>query len=408
LSGRERNHSLDIIRGVAIFGLIWVHSQGPVATVAVDKVSSWAEVVLADGKFWTMFSILFGVSLAMQLGLAESRGEKFAARWLRRMAALFAIGCANALLFWPDDILRQYAMVGVVLLLFRKAPLRLVLGAAIVFWMLGVNDQNPSTLVGRAIGRSDAELLEQRQQAQSRIGVSLGRLQLAMRKGTYGETVRARATYMTESYAARSSGLAGPLNLIGSVYLSTFLFGLYAGRRRLLAEVGANARLLRSIALTGLFIGLPLSILARGVAWTPAWLATHIGGTGTDIRGVFFETSRLLLACGYVFGLVLLLARQEWRSRLRWLAAVGRMGLTNYVMQGAFLSTLRLGYGFGLRGRFGSLAWTLIAMGFFVVQIAFSNWWLSRFEYGPLEWLWRRLTYGRVERLPLRVRVAPA
>lgn len=96
LNGRERNHSLDIIRGVAIFGLIWVHSQGPVSTVAVaDNVSSWAEVVFADGKFWTMFSILFGATLAMQLDRAEARGEKFAARWLRRMAVLFAIGCAN-------------------------------------------------------------------------------------------------------------------------------------------------------------------------------------------------------------------------------------------------------------------------------------------------------------------------
>ncbi len=141
--GQERNRSLDIIRGVAIFGLIWVNGQGWSTTLtSADRVSSWIMFVFAAGKFWTLFSILFGLTLAMQI----ERADGFTGRWLRRMAVLFAIGWANAIFFWPGDILREYAMAGAVLLLFRRG--RTTWGACCGLAGAGVERKSPGVVEG--------------------------------------------------------------------------------------------------------------------------------------------------------------------------------------------------------------------------------------------------------------------
>ncbi len=217
------------------------------------------------------------------------------------------------------------------------------------------------------------------------------RLDIASSGGSYADNVRARAG-LAKSYLVRSSGLAGPLNLVSHAYFALFLLGLYAGRKRILQDVGAHQPLLRTVALAGLLIGVPLSMLLNSPWWAPAWLPTPIPGTGADYGSVLSAASQYLLACGYACALLLVLAHETWRGRMRWLAPVGRMGLTNYVVQGVFLTTLNNAYGFGLHGQLGSLAWMLIAIAIFGIQVVYSNWWLSHFQLGPLEWLWRKLT----------------
>jgi len=143
----------------------------------------------------------------------------------------------------------------------------------------------------------------------------------------------------------------------------------------------------------------PLSMLINIPWWAPAWLRTSIPGTGADYGNMLSDASRYLLACGYACTLILVLAHETWRGRMRWLAPVGRMGLTNYVVQGAFLTTLNDAYGFGLHGKLGSLTWVWIAIAICGLQVVYSNWWLSHFHYGPVEWLWRKLT----NRQPLRM-----
>ncbi len=400
--GQERNRSLDIIRGVAIFGLIWVNGQGWSTTLtSADRVSAWTMSVFASGKFWTLFSILFGLTLAMQI----ERADGFTGRWLRRMAVLFAIGWANAIFFWPGDILREYAMAGTVLLLFRRVSRRGVLVAALLALALvmSANRQGSSAVLARMLGRPDAAVFMTQARAGAIMSETGKRLDIAMSGGSYADNVRARAG-LAKRYLARSSGLAGPLNLVSHAYFALFLLGLYAGRKRILQDVGAHLPLLRTVALAGLLIGVPLSMLINSPWWAPAWLRTPIPGTGADYDSVLSAASRYLLACGYACALLLVLAHETWRGRLRWLAPVGRMGLTNYVVQGAFLTTLNDAYGFGLRGQLGSLAWMLIAIAIFGIQVVYSNWWLSHFQLGPLEWLWRKLTNWR----PLKmVRASP-
>ena len=134
LDPTDRARHIDIIRGIAVFGLIWSNLNagffsGPVT--AADSAARWATTVFSAGKFFTLFSLLFGVTLAMQLERAEHGSSSFAARWARRMLALFVIGWAHALLFWPGDILREYAIAGATLVIFRRAKNRTVLLAAV-------------------------------------------------------------------------------------------------------------------------------------------------------------------------------------------------------------------------------------------------------------------------------------
>ena len=401
--GTDRNRSLDIIRGVAVFGLIWVNAQSWSTTdSSLDKVSAWFVAVLASGKFWTLFSILFGVTLAMQLDRATARGEELTARWLRRMAGLFAIGVANAILFWPGDILRPYAIAGVLLLLFRKVSQRVLLFAAAAIWLLAANGQGTSFVLARIVGRSEAAA-QSTKRVMAEMAPVRQRMQAAQRQGTFVEAVNARAELQVKGYVARSSGLAGPLNLVIPDYLALFLLGLYAGRRRLLQDVAANRQVLQATAAAGLLIGLPLSVLTASPTLVPAWWHTSIPGTAATIGGLSGQVSHLVLASGYLCAFALLFERRVLQQRLNWLGPVGRMGLTNYVTQLALLTTLQNGYGFGLVGRIGSLAWALIAVAIFVLQVGYSNWWLTRFSYGPLEWIWRRVTYWQaiVTRTPV-------
>ncbi len=188
----------------------------------------------------------------MQLGRAEARGEKLTARWLRRMAVLFAIGWTSHVLFWPGDILKMYAVSGAVLLLFRKVSPRGVLIAAVLVGILGLNHQNPSLIVARVVGREAATMLERKEWAESNAEM-VGRWQRASREGTYIENVRARAGFTSLRYWYGSLGLAGPLNHVGLYTLSLFLLGLYAGRRHILEDAKNHAPLLRTVASVGLY-----------------------------------------------------------------------------------------------------------------------------------------------------------
>jgi uncharacterized protein len=412
--GEDRNRSLDIIRGVAVFGLIWVNLGlsgatlvGPNAEPAAsgslaDLIASWLAWVLARGKFFSQFSILFGLSLALQLERADARGERIAGVWIRRMAVLLAIGWANFILFWDNDILRGYAIVGTVLLVFRKASNGTVFVAATLAIILMLNDQ-PLSRVALRVGGGDVAAVVAPQQPSPDKLRRQQEYRRVQREGSYLENVRARAAVLPAYFRGRLTFRSwGVLDLISTLLLPFFLVGFYASRRRILQDVGGHRSILRRAAWVGLTIGLPLNVLH---AVGPAWMQHPVPGTGATYDWVVFHLANLILAVGYIAGLLLLLSHQAWQARLSWLAPVGRMGLSNYVAQGLFISTLMLGYGLGWKGRHGQFTNTLAAVAFFAVQVAYSTWWLARFRFGPLEWLWRSATYWRL--LPMRRNMPP-
>jgi uncharacterized protein len=186
--------------------------------------------------------------------------------------------------------------------------------------------------------------------------------------------------------------------------LGLFLLGLYAGRRRYFEDVSAHRAGFRRVALWGVGIGLPCSIGvgAMYIAYPPEAMATRPGIGLLASLLVTFGT--VPLAFGYIATATLLLQRAGWRRHLEHFAPVGRMALTNYLMQTVICLLVFYGYGAGLIGQVGAAAALLIALLVFAAQMAWSPWWLTRFHFGPAEWLWRSLTYGRLQ--PMRIRAA--
>lgn len=187
--------------------------------------------------------------------------------------------------------------------------------------------------------------------------------------------------------------LRGMLNFYSQI-LVTMIIGLMLGRMRFFQNSGQYLPLVKRVQWWALGCG-----LAAGAVYG-AWQATttdFITPTPWKIfAGVCYMLCRILIMVFYVATIVRCVHNESWRGRLQPMATVGRMPLTNYLMQTLIATTLFYGWGFGLWGKVGNALDLVLAIGiFFLVQVPLSKWWLTRYELGPMEWLWRRLTYGR-------------
>jgi len=386
LSARERLVHIDIVRGFAVFGLLWSNLnagffQGQLSSP--DVVAHWASTIFSGGKFWTLFSLLFGATLAMQMERADVAQEPLANRWLRRMLVLFGIGWAHALLVWPGDILRSYALAGTILILFRRLSNRVVLIAAVAMLSLGASRQSFSEIATR-IARVDVQAVQRREQASPEQERVRRAYEDVYRNGSYLENVRARFRLQVSEWRRRASPPAGPLNWIDPSVLGLFLLGLVIGRAKMLQRPSEHHRALIVAIVAGFGVGIPLNVAVAVRLWV-----SHQG-----LFSMVHVLARLLLALGYIGGLLWLTTRPEWPRRLRWLAPVGRLGLTNYIAQTAFVTFVKQHWGLGLEPVLGWFACFALAIAFYVAQIAVSHWWVRHFTLGPVEWLWRRFTNG--------------
>lgn len=410
----ERLAHVDVLRGFALFGILLVNmalfkapaivqAVAPTAPNPLGQLAAQAINLFAEGKFFTLFSFLFGFGFATQLLRARQRGVPFVPRYTRRLLVLLLFGVAHATLLWYGDILVTYALFGFVLLLFRDlsprtlliwaiallAGMALLLGAGIAF----VELQRADPVASSAILNAERE---QRASAQMEIVRDTALYQ----GGSYGELVEARTLPPV--------GLIYNLVTQGIPVLAMFLLGLYAGKRGILADVPAHLPLLRRVRLWGLVLGLTLSTL---LVLAQAQLSLFAGLAALLLAHALTGP---LLALGYAATIVLLHGSQDeakplqprWRARLAPLGDAGRMALTNYLLQTVICTTLFYGYGLGLYGQVGAAQGVLLTVLIFALQVAWSSWWLRRFQFGPAEWLWRTLTYGRAQ--PMRRRSATA
>lgn len=335
-------------------------------------------------KFYVLFSFLFGYGLSVQMARAAARGTTIVPRFLRRLIGLLLLGIAHALLLYTGDILVTYAILGLVLLLLRNASdatlLRLatflIAASVIIFAIIGV----AFVFLSAGPGAGDA----------GEAASEAARITAAYR-GTPAAVIMQRAR---EYPGTLGFALLGQ----GPTALAMFLLGLWTGRRRLFANIDAALPLLRRIRLVGLSIGVP-----GGIIW-----ATYSAINGFRFEASFlfaaavdFATAPFLTAV-YATTIVLLYRDERWRRRLAPLGAVGRLALSNYLLQsliGAFLFT---GYGLGLFGQIGSAVGLLLSATIYAAQIPLSVWWVRQFAFGPAEWLLRSFTYTRWQ--PFRLR----
>ncbi len=401
----ERIEVLDILRGWAIFGVLLVNMtydqdwsdlfdklwSGPVNQGVLVVIQ-----VLFKDKFYTLLSFLFGLGFSIQMGRAESRGLSFLPFYARKLLGLLVIGLLHRL-FYMGDVLMIYAELGFVLLLFRNMAPRKLLAAA-VLCLLASN-----AFFGVRDARREWRRLDPRTARQALLDDARDAMEERAFWAEGAIPVRSRGSFLQNAALnARivwrwDSSLSYYMYHLGGAF-PLFLLGLYAGRRRIFQNLEAHLDLVRRIFWWGLGLGvvcLPVYLAAErasALAWplVSLPLANLLEGIGSPG-----------LASFYAAAIVLLAQRDVWKRRFAPLAAVGRMALTNYLCQTVLHVGLFYGYGLGFYGRLGPVALTGIAFAFFPVQVLSSQWWLRRFRFGPVEWVWRSFTYGVLQ--PMRL-----
>ncbi|WP_139125169.1 DUF418 domain-containing protein, partial [Bacillus solimangrovi] len=177
--------------------------------------------------------------------------------------------------------------------------------------------------------------------------------------------------------------------------LPMFLLGLYAGRRGIFQNVAENSRFLKKVRRITFLLSLPtltyLALIKLNVV--------QLGVFKLIGEALFVSLSGVTLSLFYISALTLLLEKEQWKNRLSWLGDVGRMALTNYLAQTVISLTIIMG--FNLYGKLSLTVGTALALVIFAMQVFLSKWWLSKYRFGPMEWLWRTLTYGK--RQPFKV-----
>jgi uncharacterized protein len=397
----ERIQVVDILRGFALLGILLVNMQffksSPFAaqfadqqvwTSGIDQTATVFIRFFAEGKFYTMFSLLFGFGFAVQMLRAEARGDRFGPRYTRRLLVLLVIGILHGVLLWYGDILKSYALIGFLLLLFRNSASKtlliwsalcllsvVVLGTGFLALSMLANTVFPTTQAADPTTKFFSGLAE--------------RATYAYSSGSFGEVMQQRLI-------DNAISIASAIFSVPSI-LAMFLLGLYAGRRQLFSNVAMHKLLIRRVMIWGLVLGLSLN--AAYVAATELSDPAQMSGMNT-VALIAQTLGGPALCLGYVAAITLLVQRSSWQQRLAPLAAVGRMALTNYLLQSLICTTIFYSYGLGLFGQVGPAAGVLLSVAIYTLQIALSRWWLRRFRFGPMEWLWRSLTYRR--RQPLR------
>lgn len=398
---RERITELDVLRGVALFGVLLVNfvafaspyvlaskaQLGALPTAAIDSQAQFAVRWLFADKANTMFATLFGLGFYLQMKRGEGK-PGFEKRYSRRLFWLLLFGWMNTIFLWVWDILNLYALAGLALLAMRKWRTRslVIFGAVAALYSVQLQEWWTGALDLKLVPEvfwSDPAALER---------------QAAVLSGNYPRMVAMFWQWTWIEWLA-GGGLAAWF-----IYaLGRFALGAAIGRSGVLDHIPRHLPLLRRIASIaiplGLVLALIVSLLGKGY-WSPFVAAKPLGEA---LR----SPVAILLTAGYAAGIVVALHTSLGGRLFGVFAPVGRMALTNYLAQGllyAFVMT-NVGPGLGLAGRIGTSAVIATCIAFFAFQTVFSQWWLARYRFGPMEWLWRALTYG--ERPAMR-RTLPA
>jgi uncharacterized protein len=393
---RRRIEAVDVVRGFALFGVLLVNmynfgASSPAWTAPYDEFAFSVKRFLFETKSWRLFSFMFGLGFALQMLRAEQSQAGFLAFYLRRLIVLFAIGTAHTLLY-GGDILNYYAELGLVLLLFRRVPPKALLAVATILIMVWP--------VERAVklvrdGPRDVAPREVRLQA-ARERLQLNQQEHPASVGSIGD-VMARNARMIPLVAY--TDVEGPESAFP--IFAMFLLGLYAGRKGIVQDLEAHQPFIRRIAAWGLAIGLfgmtGERILNATVGYEVYSQAHEATVLQQFVGDTLFAVGSTALALGYAAAIALLAQDVRWKRFLSPLGAVGRMALTTYLVQTLVFTTLFYGYAFGQAFRIGPAAVTAYAVLFFAVQLAACSWWMRHFRFGPVEWLWRTLSYRQLQ-----------
>lgn len=397
LQAKQRIDFIDILRGFALFGVlvinIYTFSQPPSGHIGssyndlhgFQEIFAWFINIFITGKFYTIFSFLFGLGFAIQIERLRSKTDKYISIYVRRLFILIAIGFIHAIFLYTGDILKLYALNGFLLLLFRNSsPKKIFIWAAslsfvmiLIFSAATISDMNQSA-------ESDSTEIETKSDDRLTHKEKEVIWSKTYESGSFYEITKTRIEILYDVEMI-SFYIISPF-----VILPLFLMGAYFGKKKIFQNLKANKKLFRKMQLWGLLFGILLSaaLVAESI------LYDNESGT---LKSFISQLNNIAMASFLVGSAVLLFLNNKLSALYKPLKCLGQSALSNYLLQSLVFGMLMFNYGFGFAGKFNVSEIFCIAVALFILQAYLSVLWMNKFRFGPAEWLWRSLTYRKFQ-----------
>ncbi len=386
VAASDRITVMDVLRGAALLGILLMNIEaytGPLDLSftgidphwqGLDYAADALVYVFVQGKFFLLFSLLFGAGFAVMGERAERAGRAFVPLYLRRSLGLLVIGLVHTLLVWSGDILLPYALLSFLLLAFRRFPVSALPVAAVLMYGVAIGlSVLFSLLVMLAAGHPGV--------LDSTASMAAAQQTIEAQRQAFGHGSWLQACAQRWADLQR---LPGGMLITGPEIFGMFLLGSWFARSGALAQPERFAGLYRALRWGALPAGVVM--MAGSALWVP-YMAPGQFLAATGVAYALGAVASLLMCLGYLAWIV------HARSALAWLAAPGRMALSNYLLQSLVCTGLFYGYGLGFFEQMPRLWQLPFAVLLFAGQVVLSRLWLARFRFGPVEWLWRGLTY---------------
>lgn len=384
---------LDSLRGFALLGIALANypefslysflseeQTAAMPTYLADNWTHWLLLLLVDGKFYTIFSILFGIGFSIIIRNARERGADGMKIFYRRMIGLAIIGFAHLMLLWSGDILLLYALMGMLLPLFYGKSSKTILSWACVLLILPV-------LCDMLVAETGIDPSQIPYDAWWYWCAQFG-----ITEANFATWLRDANTYTEVSQFLVQGAFERMWEFVSShryfKVLGLFLIGMCIGKKGIHADIAAHRSLLKKVSWLALCVALPLSFVY-------AWSGMNGHPWGTIAHAVLYLFSVYPLGIGYMAMLALLYLRMSNACIWKVLAAPGRMSLTTYLMQSIIGIMLFYGIGLGLGCSLGLWQAEIVSLGVYSALVLFSICWLKIFTFGPFEWLWRMFTHHK-------------
>jgi uncharacterized protein len=403
VTSRERLEILDLLRGFALLGIFMVNMplmNAPFITEMgayvlwtdpASHVASWIIRFFFTGKFYTLFSMLFGIGFYFFLKKADLNGSSTIPLFRRRMGWLLAFGVLHVILLWYGDILVFYALFGFLLILFRKKSNKtLIIWAAFILLIPVVLSSLLVVLMKLALTMPDvaAGIEQSFIEADGRFNELIGRAITVYSTGSFAQIVAMRL----EEYR----------NILGGIFffypnvLAMFLVGIVFARLKVFEDLKANGFFFRKL----LLYSLPFAI-AGNLVYSIFHAHSSYAKMDWDMVITLFSFGFGGPAMTFVYISLIVLAyhRGYLNPIKRFIAKTGRMALTNYLMQSIIATTIFFSYGLGLYGQVNTWQGMILVIVIYVLQVIWSEYWLRYYRFGPMEWIWRVLTYQKRQKM---------
>jgi uncharacterized protein len=420
VASTERIGAVDKLRGIAVAGILVMNIYGfampftaysnPLAYGGTEwyNLGTWYFThIFFDQKFLPIFSMLFGAGLVMMADRAEARGTKYAGIWYRRNFWLMVLGAAHAYLLWFGDILFTYAVIGMLIYPLRNLKPRTLTIIACLLLPVGLLLSASGGQYMTKLQSSSVEIIELQEAGEEltdeqsatleeweAMSVFLGPPEVAVQKDLeayqkrYSDIVVHRAPVAA---MMQTSGLSFLIWRVGGL----MILGMALMKLGVLSGERSNS-FYRKLMLAGYLLGFPIVLFSAYDLSAHQWDGMYMFKLG----GMWNYVGSILVSLGHISLFMMVINGGALKNLMQRFAALGRMALTNYLMHSVILTTVFYSYGLGLYGTIPRI-WQ---MGFVVAVVAFQLWfsplWLEKYRFGPVEWLWRSLTYW--QRQPMR------